>query len=263
MPETMEDVLKVSIENKICLLTLNRPERRNALSKTLIRALTEAILAADYNPEVSLIAITGVGDKAFCAGVDLKDARDGDERGEAFGGPLHSAERAFTEIMLDSRKPSMAIINGPAIAGGCELALVCDLRIMSEDAHFGLPEAKRGMGAHFASVILPQMVPMAIAMEWLYTGRRITIDEVERWGLVNRVVPPAKLMDTAMELAGDIINSAPLSLQRMKQTFRKTYGMPLHAGIRLEAGPDPYSSEDRKEGARAYLERRPPIWKGK
>ena len=165
--------------------------------------------------------------------------------------------------MLDSRKPSMAIINGPAIAGGCELALVCDLRIMSEDAHFGLPEAKRGMGAHFASVILPQMVPMAIAMEWLYTGRRITIDEVERWGLVNRVVPPAKLMDTAMELAGDIINSAPLSLQRMKQTFRKTYGMPLHAGIRLEAGPDPYSSEDRKEGARAYLERRPPIWKGK
>ena len=172
-------------------------------------------------------------------------------------------DRAFTEILMDSRKPLMAIINGPAVAGGCELALVCDLRVMSEDAHFGLPEAKRGMGAHFASVILPQMVPMAIAMEWLYTGRRITPQEIERWGLVNRVAPPAKLMETAMELAGDIINSAPLSLQRMKQTFRKTYGMPLHAGIRLEAGPDPYASEDRKEGARAYLERRPPVWTGR
>lgn len=263
MPETMEDVLEVRIENKICLLTLNRPERRNALSRTLIRALSEAILAADLDPDVSLVAITGVGDKAFCSGVDLKDARDGDQRGEAFAGPLHSPQRAFTEILLDSTKPSMAIINGPAVAGGCELALACDLRIISEDAYFALPEAKRGMGAHFASVILPQMVPMAIAMEWLYTGRRIAIEEIERWGLVNRVVPRDKLMETAMELAGEVITSAPLSLQRMKQTYRKTYGMPLHAGIRLEAGPDPYASEDRKEGARAYLERRAPVWKGR
>ncbi len=263
MTETKEDVLKIKIENKICLLTLNREERRNALSKTLIRALSEAILAADMNPEVSLLAITAVGNKAFCAGVDLKDARDGDDRGEAFSGPLHSPERAFTEILMDFTKPSMAIINGPAIAGGCELALACDLRIMSEDAHFALPEAKQGMGAHFATVILPQMVPMAIAMEWLYTGRKITIDEIERWGLVNRITPAGKVMETGMKMAANIINSAPLSLQRMKQTFRKTYGMPLHAGIRLEAGPDPYSSEDRKEGARAYLGRRAPVWKGK
>ncbi len=263
MPETKEDVLKVSIENKICLLTLNRPERRNALSRTLIGALSEAILAADLDPDVSLVAITGVGDKAFCSGVDLKDARDGDERGEAFAGPLHSPQRAFTEILLDSAKPSMAIINGPAVAGGCELALACDLRVMSEGAHFALPEAKRGMGAHFASVILPQMVPMAMAMEWLYTERRISIEEIERWGLVNRITPADKLMETAMELAGEVITSAPLSLQRMKQTFRKTYGMPLHAGLRLEAGPDPYASEDRKEGARAYLERRAPVWKGR
>jgi crotonobetainyl-CoA hydratase len=149
------------------------------------------------------------------------------------------------------------------VAGGFELALACDLRVVAEDAFFAVPEAKRGMGAHLASILLPQMVPSGIAMQWLYTGRQIAIDEAERWGLVNRRVPRHRLTETAMELARDIASSAPLSLQRMKLTYRKTMGMPLHSALRLDVGPDVYASDDRKEGARAFLERRPPIWTGR
>ena len=258
-----QEILKIKIENKICLLTLNRPEARNALSAGLSLAIAEAILEADTNPEVFLVAITGEGDKAFCSGADLKDARQRAEAGLVNRGPLHSPNRSLFEVMIDSKKPLLAIVNGPALAGGFELALACDMRVAADSAYFAVPEAKRGRGAHFASVVLPQMVPSGIAMEWLYTGRRISVEEAARYGLINRVAPLDKLMDTAMELAKDVVSSAPLSVQRMKLTYRKTHGLPLHAAIRLDAGPDPYSSEDQKEGTRAFFEKRAPVWQGR
>ena len=259
----MSDVLKIETDGHVRLLTLNRPEVRNAINPELGEALAEAILDAEYEDNIFLIAITGAGDKAFCSGADLKTARDLADSGTVNRGPLHSTRVTSGEIMMDCRKPIMAIVNGPAIAGGFEVALSCDLRVAADTAFFSMPEAKRGRGAHYASVVLPQIVPPAIAMEWLFTGRRIPVEEAERWGLINRIAPAGKLMETAMELAADVVSSAPLSLQRLKLTYRKAWGIPLHAGIRLDVGPDPYTSEDQKEGARAFLEKRDPVWQGR
>jgi enoyl-CoA hydratase/carnithine racemase len=256
------DVLKIQTNERVRLLTLNRPDVRNALNAELSEALINAFIDADHDPDVYVIAITGAG-TAFCSGADLKTARDLADAGRPFHGPLHTARRSIYEVMIDSRKPTLAIVNGAAMAGGFELALACDMMIAADSAFFAVPEAKRGRGAHFASVALPQMVPPAIAMEWLYTGRRIAPAEMERWGLVNRIVPAANLMAEAQKFMSDIVSSAPLSLQRLKLTYRKTQGMDLHAAIRLDTGPDVYASEDQKEGARAFLEKRAPRWQGR
>lgn len=257
-----EPVLLVQTRDRVRHLTLNRPDKRNALNRELNDALVDAVMEADHDPEVYAIAITGAG-KGFCSGADLGDAKVRAERGEAWFGPLHNRFRSLFEVMIDTRKPTIAVVNGPAVAGGFELALSCDMRVVADHAFFAVPEARLGRGAHYASVALPRMVPQGIAMEWLYSGRKIELAEAQRWGLVNRTAAAEDLSAVAEDFISTFTSSAPLSLQRLKLTYRRSEGMDPHAAIRLDIGPDVYSSEDQKEGARSFLDKREPRWQGR
>lgn len=206
----LDDEILVSTEDHVRLITINREERRNARTAAHNRRISEAVISADQDPDVRLIAITGAGSKAFSAGADLKEAAELADQGRDNYGPLHTVEYSVHEVIMRASKPCMAIVNGPALAGGFELALACDVRVAADHAYFAMPEAKRGRGAHFGSVMLPRVVPPAIAMEWLYTGRRIPAAEAARWGLVNLMVSYEKLMPAALAFAAELSASNEL-----------------------------------------------------
>lgn len=262
MSEQVEELV-IRDEGNVRVLQLNRPERRNALSMTLIRALAEACLDADEDPAVRVIVLTGAGDAAFCAGADLKDMRAGDEAGRRYRPPMQRFERQVFEVVLDVRKPTIAALNGSAVAGGFELALACDMRLGHAGIEMGLPETKIGMGANFGSVVLPRVIPRAIALELLYTGEYINGQRALEVGLLNRLVPQAEVMPAAMKLAQAIAANAPLSVRRVKAMAVRFSEMPVNAALRMDPGVNPYLSEDRKEGIRARVEKRAPVWQGK
>jgi enoyl-CoA hydratase len=247
----------------VLTLTINRPERRNALSSGLIVALSEAVLEAQDDPEIRVIVITGTGDRAFCSGADLKEMADRDVEGVRMRNPMHRPFRTVFEVVAECEKPTIAAVNGPAAGGGFELAIACDLRVVSAEATFRLPEAGIGMGANFASAALPRVVPRGIALELLLTGRSMSAEEALRWGFATRVVAPDDVLDSARELAATIAAQAPLSVMRMKAIVARGADLPLSAALRLGPGADPYRSADRMEGVTARREGRPPRWEGR
>ncbi|MDX3906407.1 MAG: enoyl-CoA hydratase/isomerase family protein [Pigmentiphaga sp.] len=258
-----EAELVVSTEGHVRLLRLNRPERRNALSRGLMVAIIEAMLDAEEDDDVRVIVLTGTGDSAFCAGGDLKEMRGNDEAGARFRSPMNRVERNVFEVVLEAKKPTIAALNGSAVAGGFELALACDLRISHPGAQFGLPETKIGMGANFGSVLLPRRVAPGIALEMLFTGDYIDAAEAHRLGLLNRVVAPEQVLPASLELARKIAGNAPISVRRVKAVAMRGLDMPVAAALRQDPGANPYLSEDRKEGIRARLEKRKPVWQNR
>jgi len=256
-------------KDKVAIITINRPEAMNAIDPETSEELSKAWLDFRDDPNLWVGILTGAGEKAFSAGADLKtmipmlsklSAIERREREEKFPG-LGGITRG-----LNIWKPIIAAINGFCLAGGMEMALSCDLRVAAEHATFGLMEVSRGIipGAG-GTQRLPRMIPIAKAMEMILMAQRIDAQEALRLGLVNRVVPLAELMPTAMKMAETISQNAPLAVRAAKEAIIRGLSTTLEEGLRLESVLQSYllKTEDAVEGPKAFAEKRKPQFKAK
>jgi len=255
--------LRIDVVDRVALVVLDRPERLNALSTGLQADIIDAFDRFEEDDDVWAVLLTGAGDRAFSAGVDLKEVNAGDGESRPLSMPMRGTTRNVFETVLECGKPVVAALNGVAAGGGCEIALACDVRFAAEGVRIGLPESKRGMGANFGCQVLPRLVPRGIAYEMLYGGEFVTAEQAHTWGLVNRVLPADRLLDEALAFCRQIVANAPLTVRRYKAMIGKGADLPLAAALRLNVGPNPYRSEDRAEGVAAFLEKRPPVWRAR
>jgi len=248
----------VTREGALLIVTLNRPDRRNAVDRETSVGIADAMDLLDDDPELSIGILTGAGDH-FCAGMDLKAFVAG-ERVELEGRGLAGITQT------PPSKPLIAAIEGYALAGGFEIALACDMIVASETAKFGLPEAKRGLIAGSGGLVrLPERMPRQIAMECALTARMIDAREAERWGLINRLCTPGMALETAKKLAREIAENAPLSLTASKEiiTNAARWSQDQVWVRQNEILERVITSTDAREGATAFAEKRPPVWKGR
>ena len=254
-------------EGRIAIMTINRPEARNALNSDAHRELAEAMIDFRDNSELWVAIITGAGDISFSAGQDLKAMGGGQqqrpegERAERPAGPA-SAYNIADKIY----KPFIAAINGYALGGGLELALTCDIRIAADHASFGQPEVLRGfIPGGGGTQRLPRFIPRAKAAELLLMGQRVSAQEALAMGLVNKVVPLDQLMSTAKEWAEIICQAAPLGVWAAKEAMIRGYEVTLEEGLKIEREMSARctSSEDFREGVMAFAQKRTPEWKAK
>ena len=255
-------VLDYTKEGRIATFTINRPDALNALNLQVNHELHKAM--KDFRDDDALWVgiITGAGDKAFCAGADIKETLPFlKEHGQSMWAFRYTHTRG-----MDMWKPLIAAINGFCLGGGLEIALGCDIRIAGEKARLGLPEVTLGLiPGDGGTQRLPRMIPRCKAAELLLTGKLIDAQEAYRIGLVNIIVPPEQVMSTAKEWAETICKAGPLAVRAAKQAMIRGSEMPLEDGLRLEYMLNAYvtSTEDFAEGTTAFVEKRKPVFKAK
>ncbi len=256
--------VKTHRDGAIMEVTLDRP-KANAIDLKTSRVMGEVFRDFRDDSDLRAAILTGAGAKFFCPGWDLKAAADGD----AVDGDYGAGGFGGLQELRDMNKPVIAAVNGIACGGGLELALSADIILAADHATFALPEIRSGTVADAASIKLPKRIPYHIAMELLLTGRWFDADEAHRWGLVNKVVPAAALMDEARALARLIASGPPLVYAAIKEIVRDAEdskfqdAMNRITGRQLRSVDILYGSEDQLEGARAFAEKRDPVWKGR
>ncbi|WP_368680304.1 crotonase/enoyl-CoA hydratase family protein (plasmid) [Rhodococcus opacus] len=258
---TTETVASLTVErlaSGVAVLTINRPEARNAVDLATARAISGALDTLDDDPNCRVIVLTGAGGH-FSAGMDLKAFRATGER------PVDDKRGPFGLVRKPPNTPLVAAVEGAAMGGGFEIALSCDLIVAAEDAVFGLPEVQRGLTAAGGGLLrLPSRIPYHLAMEAALTGRRLTAGWCAEQGLVNRIAPSGRALDTALDLAEEISGNGPLAVQATKKVIIESGNWATDEAFeRQEAIVDPVRhSADAREGAAAFAEKRRSVWTG-
>jgi enoyl-CoA hydratase/carnithine racemase len=261
------ETILFEVHDQIARVTFNRPESMNAMNRQMTRELVDVCRRIDDDNSVRVAIFTGAGERAFSAGMDLKERAAAEfsfieRRQQKVAAVIHSQARAVAAMT----KPTIAAIRGYCVGGGLELALACDMRITADDAKLGLTEVRRGIipGAG-GTQRLARAVGAAKALELCLTGDTVSGSEAHRLGLVNAAVPASEVVKAAEDLAARILKGAPMSVTFIKEAVTKGLELPLEEGLRLEADLSALiaTTEDSKEGPRAFAEKRAPVWKGK
>jgi enoyl-CoA hydratase/carnithine racemase len=245
----------------VLIVRLNRPEARNAINGPLIAGLAAAIAEAESDAGLRAVVLTGTGDRAFCAGMDLREFATGDVAAGLQADDLAGYSRL---VAGEARVPVIGAANASAVAGGFELLLACDVIVASEQARFGLPEVKRGLFAAGGGTSLGLRVPLGIALELALTGDSIDARRAYALGLVNAVVAPDAVLETALGFAERIAANGPLGVAATRELVRLAVTDHARAGHRArELQQSVFASQDAREGAAAFLEKRAPQWQGR